>query len=229
MSAPEHRRGTMTSDVTRILVTPASYSTAYSLIPYIAQGCLTGPEQEVEIVLHDVEERSDVMRGVAMEIMDCAYPLVRGISTNCNLRLAMIGVDLLVTLPTDLFGGQTILRTDQLRCPANMKVVVVGTKMDFTDFKSTSHVPVDNILFIETSKRMGRSMSRAHTISKQTGSWWMQQQQQQQQQQHVLRKVPSPVQQSAAERCSQDTSLQSSNNALYQGQRGHEHHSYARL
>ncbi|XP_046567753.1 probable malate dehydrogenase 3 [Haliotis rubra] len=216
----------MTSQVTRILVTPASYPTAYSLIPYIAQGYVTGPEQGVEIVLHDVEERFDVIRGVAMEIMDCTYPLVRGISTNCNLHRAMIGVDLLVVLPA---GGQTVLGTDQMRCPANMKVVLVGAKMDLSDFKSTSNVPNENILYIETPEGLRRSMTLAHTISKQTRPWWIEHQQLQQQQ-HIMGKLALAVQQNPlTESCSQDALLQSSNNGLSQGHGDYEHYSYPRL
>ncbi|XP_067681870.1 probable malate dehydrogenase 3 isoform X2 [Haliotis asinina] len=212
----------MTSQVTRIVVTPASNPTAYSLIPYLAQGYVTGPEQGVEIVLHDVEERVDVTRGVAMEIMDCVYPLVRGISTNCHLNRAMIGVDLLVVLPA---GGQTGLGTDLLRCPANMKVVLVGTKMDLGYFKSASTVPKENILFIETPEGLRRPMTQAHTISKQTRPWWRDQQQR-----HMLGNIALAVQQNPlTESCSRDMHLKSSDNGLSQGHGDYEHYSYPRL
>lgn len=59
----------------RVVVTGASGQIAYSLIFRIASGELFG--KDVPIALHLMDINADPMKGVAMELDDCAFPLLK--------------------------------------------------------------------------------------------------------------------------------------------------------
>ena len=51
----------------------------YSLLFRIASGALLGPDQPVHLSLLEITPALDALRGVAMELDDCAFPLLHGI------------------------------------------------------------------------------------------------------------------------------------------------------
>ena len=65
----------------RVAVTGAAGQIGYSLLPRIAAGEMFGPDQPVILQLLEipVEGPQKAMRGVAMELDDCAFPLLHGI------------------------------------------------------------------------------------------------------------------------------------------------------
>ncbi|BCX88104.1 malate dehydrogenase [Methylomarinovum tepidoasis] len=65
----------------RIAVTGAAGRISYSLLFRIAAGELLGPQQPVILHLLDVEAMDRVMQGVALELLDCAFPLLAGVTT----------------------------------------------------------------------------------------------------------------------------------------------------
>lgn len=75
----------------RIAITGAAGQIAYSLIFRIANGELLGPDQPVALHLLDVPEAVPSLRGVAMELEDCVFPLLKEVK---------IGSD-----PEEMFGG----------------------------------------------------------------------------------------------------------------------------
>ena len=67
----------MTSPV-RITVTGAAGQISYSLLFRIAAGEMLGPNQPVILQMLEITPALDVLKGVAMELEDCAFPLLAG-------------------------------------------------------------------------------------------------------------------------------------------------------
>ncbi len=63
----------------RIAVTGAAGRISYSLLFRIAAGDLLGPDQPVILQLLDIEPMAKVLRGVALELRDCAIPLLQDV------------------------------------------------------------------------------------------------------------------------------------------------------
>ncbi|MFL6354929.1 MAG: malate dehydrogenase [Bryobacteraceae bacterium] len=64
----------------RVAVTGAAGQIGYSLLFRIATGEMLGPDQPVILQLLDIPEAVNAMKGVEMELNDCAFPLLAGIS-----------------------------------------------------------------------------------------------------------------------------------------------------
>lgn len=77
----------------RIAVTGAGGQIAYSLIFRIAAGELLGPKQPIALHLLDVPQVVDSLKGLVMELEDCAFPLVKEIRFGANAEEAFEGVD----------------------------------------------------------------------------------------------------------------------------------------
>jgi malate dehydrogenase len=63
----------------RVAVTGAAGQIGYSLLFRIASGQMLGLDQPVQLQLLDITPAMDALRGVVMELEDCAFPLVSGI------------------------------------------------------------------------------------------------------------------------------------------------------
>ena len=63
----------------RVAVTGAAGQIGYSLLFRIASGQMLGTDQPVILQLLDITPALDALRGVAMELDDCAFPLLEGI------------------------------------------------------------------------------------------------------------------------------------------------------
>ena len=65
----------------RVAVTGAAGQIGYSLLFRIASGAMFGPDQPVILQLLEapVEKALKALEGVAMELDDCAFPLLKGI------------------------------------------------------------------------------------------------------------------------------------------------------
>eukprot|EP00455_Lapot_gusevi_P028621 TRINITY_DN305_c0_g1_i2.p2 TRINITY_DN305_c0_g1~~TRINITY_DN305_c0_g1_i2.p2 ORF type:complete len:339 (+),score=150.77 TRINITY_DN305_c0_g1_i2:81-1097(+) len=74
----------------RVCITGAAGQIGYSLIPLVAGGSVLGPQQPVILHLLDIDVNR--LRGVVMEIDDCAYPLVKGVVATSDLEAAFKGV-----------------------------------------------------------------------------------------------------------------------------------------
>lgn len=78
--------------VKRVAVTGGSGQIAYSLLFRIASGELFGNE-EVELVIRDLPQMQEALQGVAMELEDCAFPLLKKIHICSEPEEAFGGVD----------------------------------------------------------------------------------------------------------------------------------------
>lgn len=77
----------------RVAVTGAAGAIGYSLLFRIAAGELFGPNQPVLLHLMDIEPALSAMRGIVMELEDCAYPLLQGLVATANLDEGFRGVN----------------------------------------------------------------------------------------------------------------------------------------
>jgi malate dehydrogenase len=72
----------------KVAVTGAAGQIGYALLFRIASGAMFGPETEVELQLLELEQALPALRGVAMELDDCAFPLLRNIVMTSDLNVA---------------------------------------------------------------------------------------------------------------------------------------------
>ena len=78
----------------RVTVTGAAGQIGYSLVFRIASGALLGPDQPVELRLLEVPQAMGALDGVAMELIDCAFPLLEGLDLHDSPGEAFDGVDI---------------------------------------------------------------------------------------------------------------------------------------
>ncbi|MEA2207560.1 MAG: malate dehydrogenase [Solirubrobacteraceae bacterium] len=78
----------------RVTVTGAAGQIGYSLVFRIASGELLGPDQQVDLRLLEVPPAMGALEGVAMELVDCAFPLLSGLDLHDNAGEAFAGVNI---------------------------------------------------------------------------------------------------------------------------------------
>ncbi|HEY3324787.1 MAG TPA: malate dehydrogenase [Planctomycetota bacterium] len=74
-----------------VTVTGAAGQIGYALLFRIASGQMLGPDQPVVLRLLEIEPALPALNGVAMELDDCAFPLLAGIETTSDLKTAFDG------------------------------------------------------------------------------------------------------------------------------------------
>lgn len=77
----------------RLAVTGAAGQIGYSLLFRIASGAMFGLNQPVMLHLIEIEPALPTLGGVAMELDDCAFPLLKGIVATANLDEGFRGVN----------------------------------------------------------------------------------------------------------------------------------------
>ena len=82
------------SNPVRVTVTGAAGQIGYSLVFRIASGQLLGPDQPVDLRLLEIPPAMGALEGVAMEIVDCAFPLLAGLDLHDNPDDAFDGVEI---------------------------------------------------------------------------------------------------------------------------------------
>ena len=81
------------NDPVRVAVTGAAGQIGYSLLFRIASGQMLGPDQPVILHLLEITPALDALKGVAMELEDCAFPLLAGIVQTDDPNMAFEGVN----------------------------------------------------------------------------------------------------------------------------------------
>jgi len=77
----------------RVAVTGSAGQSAYSLIFRIASGEMLGPDQPVILHLLEITPALESLKGVAMEVEDCAYPLLQNIVVTDDAKVGFDGVE----------------------------------------------------------------------------------------------------------------------------------------
>src|SRR3954447_16693834 len=83
----------MAQSPVRVAVTGAAGQIGYSLVFRIAAGSMLGPDQPLILHLLEITPALDALRGVAMELDDCAFPLLRGIVQTDDANEAFDGIN----------------------------------------------------------------------------------------------------------------------------------------
>ncbi len=83
----------MNSQAITVTVTGAAGQIGYSLLFRIASGQMFGPEQSVKLRLLELPQALDALQGVAMELEDCAFPLLQEIVCTSDLTEAFQGTN----------------------------------------------------------------------------------------------------------------------------------------
>ena len=82
------------SNSVRVTVTGAAGQIGYSIVFRIASGQLLGPDTQVDLRLLEIPQAMGALEGVAMELIDCAFPLLSGLDLHDR--------------PADAFDGTNI-------------------------------------------------------------------------------------------------------------------------
>src|SRR4029077_779451 len=77
----------------KIAVTGAAGQIGYSLLFRIAAGSMFGPGQPVHLSLIEIPPALGALEGVVMELHDCAFPLLKGITPTADLDEGFRGVN----------------------------------------------------------------------------------------------------------------------------------------
>ncbi|MEX0332064.1 MAG: malate dehydrogenase [Puniceicoccaceae bacterium] len=145
----------------RIAVTGAAGHIGYSLLFRIASGAMFGPDQPVALNLIEIQPAMNALKGVCMELDDCAFPLLKDIVATSDLDEGFKDVNwalLIGSVPrkagmerSDLLGingkiftgqGQAIARS----AAKDVRVLVVGNPCNtncMIAMKSAPEVPAD--------------------------------------------------------------------------------------
>jgi malate dehydrogenase len=129
------------SNPVRVTVTGAAGQIGYSLVFRIASGQLLGPDQPVDLRLLEIPPAMGALEGVAMEIVDCAFPLLAGLDLHDNPEDGFDGVNIALLVGSrprtkgmeraellsengKIFTGQGKALNE--RAASDVKVLVVG-------------------------------------------------------------------------------------------------------
>ncbi|MBE28383.1 MAG: malate dehydrogenase [Euryarchaeota archaeon] len=78
----------------RIAITGAAGQIGYSLLPRIAAGEMFGKNTKISLNLLEIPPALDALNGVAMELQDCAFPLIEDVIVTSNPDEAFSGANL---------------------------------------------------------------------------------------------------------------------------------------
>lgn len=139
-----------------VAVTGAAGQISYSLLFRIASGAMLGEDQPVVLRLIEIEPAMKALEGVAMELDDCAFPLLSGIEMTTDLNVGfdsaswalLVGAmprkagmergDLL-NVNGGIFGPQG--RAIQENAASDIRVLVVGNPCNTNCLIARSNAP----------------------------------------------------------------------------------------
>ncbi|HEX4564578.1 MAG TPA: malate dehydrogenase [Solirubrobacteraceae bacterium] len=81
------------SNPVRVTVTGAAGQIGYSIVFRIASGALLGPQQPLSLSLLEIPQAMGALEGVAMELVDCAFPLLSSIDLHDDAGAAFDGAN----------------------------------------------------------------------------------------------------------------------------------------
>lgn len=73
----------------KVAITGAAGQIGYAMIFRIASGQMFGPDTDVELSLLELPQALGALRGVSMELDDCAFPLLKKVTATDDVNLAM--------------------------------------------------------------------------------------------------------------------------------------------
>jgi malate dehydrogenase len=91
--SPTEKDGGPVKDRIKVAVTGAAGQIGYALLFRIASGQMFGPDVELELQLLELEQALEPLRGVVMELEDCAFPLLKSVRYTADVAEAMLDVN----------------------------------------------------------------------------------------------------------------------------------------
>src|SRR6266404_320923 len=146
----------MSSSPLRVAVTGAAGQIGYSLLFRIASGAMFGPNQPLILHLLEIEPALPALQGVAMELEDCAFPLLKGVLPTAKLDEGFRGVNwalLVGSVPRkagmerkDLLGinGKIFIGQGQAlqkNAAKDVRVLVIGNPCNTNCFIAMNNAP----------------------------------------------------------------------------------------
>lgn len=168
----------------RVAVTGAAGQIAYSLIFRVAHGDMLGPDQPVILQLLEIPPAMDALKGVVMELNDCAYPLVQDIIMSDDPNVAFKDADYaylvgarprgpgmersdLLTANAQIFSVQGKALNDN--ASRDVKVLIVGNPANTNALITLKNAPDLNPKNITSMMRLDHNRSLSQ-IAEKTGS-----------------------------------------------------------
>lgn len=146
----------MSDSPLRVLVTGAAGQIAYSLLYSVAKGDVFGPNQPISLVLLDIEAMMGVLKGVVMELTDCALPLLTEVIETHEVEKAFEDVDVAILVGAmprregmerkDLLKANVRIFKQQgqalnTKAKKDVKVVVVGNPANTNAYICKMYAP----------------------------------------------------------------------------------------
>jgi malate dehydrogenase len=146
----------MTKPLKRIAVTGGAGQIAYSILFQIAAGELLGKEQPIALHILELPNALDALKGVVMELEDCAFPLLKEIKIGVRAEEVFEGVNIALLIGAkprgpgmerkDLLGenGQIFIeqgRALNVAAARDVLVLVVGNPANTNCLIAMSHAP----------------------------------------------------------------------------------------
>ncbi|MFZ9962438.1 MAG: malate dehydrogenase [Burkholderiales bacterium] len=146
----------------RVAVTGAAGQIGYSLLFRIASGEMLGKDQPVILQLLEITPALNALKGVVMELDDCAFPLLAGVVQSDDPKVAFKDVDIALLVGArprskgmerkDLLEANGAIFTTQGKAlnevaSRNVKVLVVGNPANtnaYIAMKSAPNLPAKN-------------------------------------------------------------------------------------
>ena len=144
------------SNPIRVTVTGAAGQIGYSLLFRIASGELLGAQQPIDLRLLEIPQAMGALEGVAMELIDCAYPPLRNLDLHHDAGDALDGVNLALLVGSrprtkgmeraELLGENGKIFTLQGKAlnenaAADVRVLVVGNPANTNCLIAMSNAP----------------------------------------------------------------------------------------
>lgn len=79
-----------------VCLTGAAGQIAYALLPALCDGSIFGSHQQIDLRLLDIPPMLPVLKGVIMELEDCAYPQLSSVVATDDPLVAFAGCDVAV-------------------------------------------------------------------------------------------------------------------------------------
>jgi malate dehydrogenase len=146
----------MTKPAMRVAVTGAAGQIGYSLLFRIANGDMLGKDQPVILQLLDITPALPAVKGVVMELEDCAFPLLAGVVITDDPNVAFKDVDVALLVGArprskgmerkDLLEANGAIFTVQGKAlndhaSRNVKVLVVGNPANTNAYIAMKSAP----------------------------------------------------------------------------------------
>ena len=171
----------MSTTPVKVAVTGAAGQIGYSLLFRIASGALLGPDTPVELRLLEITPALDALRGVSMELEDCAFPLLSGIVQSDDPNVAFEGVNIAMLVGSrprskgmerkDLLEANGAIFTVQGKALSDnaaddIRVLVVGNPANTNSLIAMNNAPtIDNARFTAMT-RLDHNRAKAQLAAK---------------------------------------------------------------